>query len=305
LHKTGETGVAVYREGFVSVEDGYRVWYCVHGPDETTSADPLLVLHAGPGTGHDGVASLADLGAERAVVLYDQLGCGRSDSPDDPSRWVMDRFVREIDLLREALNLERLHLFGSSWGGFLAIEYLLGRSEGVVSAVLASTTASTLQFEESVTSRVQEMPDEFRRILEAEEPPTDSAYEEAVMAFYLRHLCRMDPWPDEMQRAGASIFGPGRQTYETMWGPNETVVTGNLRAWDRSQQLGEIDVPVLVTYGRYDEVTPEFAEFLQAGIPDAAIEVFEDSSHTAHFEERARYMQVVGDFLRDAETRKH
>lgn len=133
----------MYREGYVSVEDDYRVWYCMHGPGETTSAAPLLVLHAGPGTGHDGVASLGDLGTERVVVLYDQLGCGRSDSPDDPSRWVMDRFVHEVDLVREALDLERVHLFGSSWGGFLAIEYLLGQPEGVVSAVLASTTASS------------------------------------------------------------------------------------------------------------------------------------------------------------------
>lgn len=149
------------------------------------------------------------------------------------------------------------------------------------------------------------MPDEVRRVLQAEDPPADSSYEEAVMAFYLRHLCRMDEWPAEMQRAGANISGSGRQTYETMWGPNETVVSGNLRPWDRSQQLGESDVPVLVTYGRYDEVTPECARFLQEGIPDSAIEVFEQSSHTAHFEERARYMQVVGDFLRDVESREN
>ena len=72
------------------------------------------------------------MGGERSVVFYDQLGCGQSDQPDDRSLWHIDRFVAEVDTVRHALGLERVHLLGHSWGGWLAIEYMLARPQGIV-----------------------------------------------------------------------------------------------------------------------------------------------------------------------------
>ena len=51
------------------------------------------------------------------VVFYDQLGCGKSDHPDDLALWIMDTFVEEIGAVRDALGLDRFHLLGHSWGG--------------------------------------------------------------------------------------------------------------------------------------------------------------------------------------------
>jgi alpha/beta hydrolase fold len=70
------------------------------------------------------LAVLAETG--RPVVFYDQLGCGKSHHPDDLALWIMDAFVDEIDTVRDALGLDRFHLFGQSWGGWLALEYALG-----------------------------------------------------------------------------------------------------------------------------------------------------------------------------------
>jgi proline-specific peptidase len=111
------------QEGTISV-DGYQVWYrrVGHG------GIPLLLLHGGPGAGHDYLEPLEALATDRTVVFYDQLGCGKSDQPDDRSLWRMERFVAEVDTVRRALYLERMHLLGQSWGGWLAIEYLLTHS---------------------------------------------------------------------------------------------------------------------------------------------------------------------------------
>src|SRR2546421_1708639 len=114
------------REGYLPVPGG-RVWYQIVGSGPAT---PLLVLHGGPGAGHDYLETLEGLADERPVVFYDQLGCGRSDQPDDPSRWHIARFVREVDLVRHALGLDRIHLLGQSWGGWLAIEYMLRQPSG-------------------------------------------------------------------------------------------------------------------------------------------------------------------------------
>ena len=82
-----------------------------------------------------------------------------------------------------------------------------------------------------------------------------------------------------------------------MNGPNESTTIGNLKGWHRIERLGEIRVPTLITVGRHDEITPSCAETMHAGIPDSRLIVFEESSHLAHVEEEARFLEVVRDFL--------
>jgi proline-specific peptidase len=283
-------------EGRIEVEDGFTIWYDVVGGGDGV---PLLTLHGGPGAGHDYVESLADLAVDRPVVFYDQLGCGRSDQPDDPARWVIGRFTREIDAVRTALGLDRVHLLGHSWGGWLAIEYMLGAPRGIASLVLASTSASIAEFAEECAVLRSALPPDVREVLTRYEAAGEFEAEEylsAVMAFYARHVCRLEEWPDSVLRTVANL--DGNQVYLTMNGPNEFTTIGNLAGWDRSHRLGEIRVPTLITCGRHDEIGPSCAATLEAGIPDARTVVFEQSAHLAHVEEREPYMHVVGEFLR-------
>src|SRR5579872_7335658 len=141
-HKRSQKKMRV-QEGFVSVFGEYRVWYRVTGGGAEHEDVPLLALHGGPGIPHDYIENLADLASDsRRVILYDQLGCGRSDQPDDPSLWRVERFVEELGIVRRKLCLEQIHLLGQSWGGMLAIEYMLTQPAGIVSLILASTLSS-------------------------------------------------------------------------------------------------------------------------------------------------------------------
>ncbi len=284
-------------EGRIEVEDGFSVWYRVVGDGDGV---PLLVLHGGPGAGHDYLESLADLAVDRPVVFYDQLGCGRSDQPDDPSRWVIDRFTREVDTVRESLGLDRVHLLGHSWGGWLALEYLTTSPRGIASVVLASTSASITEFAAECTALRASLPDDVQEVLARHDSIGDfesEEYQDAVGEFYARHLCRLEDWPESVMRTISNL--EGNQVYLTMNGPNEFTTIGNLKDWDRSGSLPEIGVPTLVTCGRFDELGPNCAATLDAGIPDSRMVVFEHSAHLAHVEEREAFMQVVGNFLRD------
>lgn len=157
---------------------------------------PLLVLHGGPGFPHDyleDLAGLADSG--RTVIFYDQLGCGKSDHPDDPSLWVMDTFVDEVAAVRDALDLDRIHLLGHSWGGWLALEYALRHPPGIAGLVLASTCASVPAFGAQTLALKESLPDEVREVIdrhEAEGTTDAEEYVEATMAYYSRWLCRLD-----------------------------------------------------------------------------------------------------------------
>ena len=265
-------------EGTISAGGG-RIWYRCVGRDGI----PLLVLHGGPGAGHDYLEPLEELATERKVVFYDQLGCGRSDRPDDRSLWRMEYFVAEVGRVRDALGLNTIHLFGQSWGGWLAIEYMLSNPSGVVSLVLASTSASIPQFVAEAARLKAALPPDVYHALQQHEAAGDldhPEYQAAVREFYARHICRLDPWPECLLRTVRNL--DGNPVYETMNGPNEFTVVGNLKDWDRVDRLGEIKVPTLISVGRYDEITPACAETLRRGIAQAELRLFPDSSHTAH-----------------------
>ncbi len=281
-------------EGTVEVEGGYRVWYRRVGDGGV----PLLILHGGPGAGHDYLEPLEALCADRTVVFYDQLGCGRSDRPEDTSLGRIERFVVEVDAVREALGLETVHLLVQSWGGWLAIEYMLTDPRGVIGLVLASTSASIPQFVAEAERLKAALPPEVYETMLRHEAAGElhhPDYEAAVMEFYRRHVCRLDPWPEPLLRTAENL--DGNPVYETMNGPNEFFVIGNLKDWDRTERLGEIRAPTLITVGRHDEITPACAETMHKGIPNSELRVFEESSHTAHLEETDRYLEVVADFL--------
>jgi proline iminopeptidase len=287
------------RAGQTDVRDG-RIYYDIHGEGPGV---PLLVLHGGPAGGHEYMAPLADMFAQqRPVVLYDQLGCGRSDHPDDPALWRIERFAEEVGQVREALALDSVHLLGQSFGGMLAIEYMLGRPAGVVSLVLADTASGMPLAVHGFERLKAELPDDVRAALEEGERAgsTDSpAYGQALFVYYRRHVCRLEPWPPELLGMGQSMMG--NPVYQQMWGPNELTPTGNLTGWDRTDRLGEIAVPTLVTTGRYGEIVPECGEAIHAAIPGSSFVLFEQSAHLPHFEEPDRFQDVVGTFLDEVE----
>jgi proline-specific peptidase len=208
---------------------GYRTWYEIVGELHPGMEKlPLLVLHGGPGLPHDYLEDLAQLAdGARAVVFSDQLGCGRSDHPADAALWVMDTFVEEVAAVRDAIGLERVHLLGHSWGGWLALEYALRRPPGLASLILASTCASlpafaaaTKRLKESLPAAVQEMIDRH----EAAGTMAELEYLEATMAYYKRWVCRRDPFPEHVMRSFMSL---SETVYGTLQG----------QEWERHGQL--------------------------------------------------------------------
>lgn len=285
-------------EGYIPVEDGYKVWYrSVGGSGGKDEQVPLLLLHGGPGAPHDYLENLQALATEtRRVILYDQLGCGRSDQPDEPERWRIPRFVDEVGMVRKALGLERVHILGQSWGGMLAIEYALTQPEGLISLILSNTTSSIPLWVAEANRLRADLPPEVQATLTRHEEAgtTDSAeYQQAMMVFYDRHVLRIQPMPDYVQRT----FDNMGQVYYTMNGPSEFHVIGVIKDWDRTDRLGEIHVPTLIISGRYDEATPTINEVLHRGISGSEWVVLENSSHLSHVEEPELYMQTVRNFL--------
>jgi proline iminopeptidase len=278
---------------------GYRSWYRVAG-DLASAAVPLLALHGGPGSTHHYFAPLEGLAYERPVVVYDQLGCGSSDRPQDVE-WSVAVFCDEVDAVRSQLGLERIHLLGTSWGGMLALEHVLSGAEGIVSLILSSTLASVEQWATEQLRLKNALPADIVEVLDRHELAAtydDPEYEQAMEAYFDRHFYRGRKPRSELELMNAE---KARDVYLAMQGPNEWTVTGALSGWDVRDRLREIDLPTLVIRGGHDMCTDSIAATLVEGISNADEVVLEESSHTPVLEETESYLEAISVFMRQCE----
>jgi proline iminopeptidase len=284
----GETAT----EGYVEVPGG-KVWYRRVG----AGATPLLCLHGGPGFTHCYLEPLEALADEREVIFYDQLGCGRSDRPGDASLWTVERFVAELVAVRDALELSAVHVFGSSWGGMLAMQYALDERPALASLVLCSSPASMPRWARDCAELLESQPADVRKVIRDHEERGTTAcpeYQAAILGFYKEHVCRMSPWPEGLER---SFVEAGYDVYETMNGPSEFTVVGSLKDWDVTDRLGEITAPTLLIGGRLDECRPAHLADMHARIPGSELEIIEEASHLSFSERPEEFMSILRRFL--------
>ena len=190
-------------------------------------------------------------------------------------------------------------------GGWLAIEYLCRGASGLAGLVLASTSASMPQFIAETNRLIDELSEPHRSVLRhsgAQLRYREPEYLASAQEFYRRHLCRLDPWPAVLSEGMAEEAN--NQSYSILSGPNDLIVTGRLRQWDRAKDLGHISTPTLVTCGRYDAITPACSQAIVAGVPLARLVVFEESAHVAHIEEANLYAATVTEFLASVDNQR-
>lgn len=293
--------VAPTTEGRVPFRDG-ETWYRVTG-DVRVGATPLVVVHGGPGATHEYVSSLARLAESgRAVVHYDQLGCGRSSHfPERGTDFYnVALFLEELDTLLAHLGIaDRYHLLGQSWGGMLAAEHALGRPDGLRALVISNSPASMELWVREATRLRAGLPDDVRATLDRHEADGTTEHPDYVAAtrvFYDRHVCRVQPWPPEVQRSFDAIEADPT-VYHEMNGPNEFFCIGSLRSWTIVDRVSGVVAPTLLVSGEFDEATPATVRPYFDAIGDVSWEVIEDSSHMPFVEQPARYDEVVTTFL--------
>lgn len=280
--------------------EGIRTWYAVVGDLDEPGGVPLLVCHGGPGGTHDYLAPLASLARpRRPVVLYDQVGNGRSTAATDLSAdaWTVDLFVRELRALVEQLELgDGFHLLGHSWGGQLGLEAAIRGVSGLRSLVLVGTPASASLWRDEADRLIAALCAELG--LDGMPEPGTTAAETLGEAYFRTHVYRAGEPPEQLVTTFAAVR-ENPTVYSSMVGPSEYEVTGSLRNWDVSQALGRIDVPALVITGEHDSATPRVADQVRAGIPGAIRVTLAGCGHMGHLESPEVFNRHVTDFLDD------
>jgi L-proline amide hydrolase len=283
---------------------GHETWVQITAPDDAREgALPLFVLHGGPGMAHNYVRNVAELAAEtgRTVIHYDQVGCGNSTHLPDAAAdfWTPDLFADEFHTVREALEIDEYHLLGQSWGGMLSAEIAVRQPSGLASLTICNSPASMELWMAGCAELRAQLPLETQSALTRHEEAgtvNDPEYLQATNAFYLRHLCRVDPMPQDLLDTITQMEDEPT-VYHTMNGPNEFYVLGTLRGWTIIDRLPRITAPTLVIAGEFDEATPAAWQPYVEHIADARSHVFPDASHCSHLEKPEEFRTVVAAFL--------
>lgn len=282
------------KEGFIQVPGG-KVWYRIVGADKP--GIPLLTLHGGPGMPSYYLSPLAELANDRPVIFFDQLGCGRSDHPNDTTLWTIPRFVKEVQAVREALGYTEIHLLGHSWGTLLAFEYLLTKPTGIKSVIMSGPAISIVRFRHDVDSMIAMLPDSLiQAIRKNEKAGTTTApdYVAASQVFYDRHVIRTRPLPADVESTFKYI---GAQVYNTMNGPTEFTVVGSFKDYDGTPRLKELTQPVLWIAGENDETSPAAARDFQKMVPGSEFVELKGAGHMTMYDARADYLAAVRKFI--------
>jgi len=267
----------------------------------------LLLLHGGPGATHEYFEGFESFLPAEGIefIYYDQLGSAYSDQPSDESLWTTERFVDEVEQVRQALGLDHdnFYLLGHSWGGILATEYALTHQEHLKGLVISNMMMSIPDYnryanEVLAAGMPPEVVREIHEIEKRGEYESPRYMELLLPNFYAQHICRLPEWPDAVNRAFARL---NKQVYVLMQGPSEFGASGRLERWDRKADLPRITVPTLIIGAGHDTMDPEHMKWVAGQVKNGRFLLCKDGSHMAMWDDQQAYMTGLVRFLKDVD----
>ena len=283
----------------VPVEGG-RIYVRMNGAS-AGKRPPLLMIHGGPGGSHSGHLPFLALAAERQIILYDQLDSGRSDTPNDPKNWRVERFVAEIGAIRRAFGLEKLYIYGGSWGGTIALEYAAMRPDGLAGTILQSPLISTRTWLSDTRALRRSLPAATQQMLdncETTAPPPAEQCSAAGEVFNSRFLRRLPRTPEHEAYRSTLPVPFNQRIYEAMWGRTEFVITGSLRNYNGEHLLSRLNATrTLFVTGQYDEARPQTVQMFAARLPGSELAVIPGAGHAIANDRPDELVAVVSHWL--------
>jgi len=302
-----DTGIQTGGVKVISIQTpkgNFNVWTKRFGNNPTIK---LLLLNGGPGATHEYFECMENFLPAEGIefIYYDQLGCGNSQDPKDTSLWDLDRYVEEVEQVRQALNLDNsnFYLLGHSWGGILAMQYALKYQDNLKGLIISNMMSSGPDYgkyaQEVLAKQFDPKILDTIRQIEAKGDFQNPKYMELLMPhFYAKHILRipLEQWPEPVNRSFAKM---NQSLYVTMQGPSEFGISGKLVNWDVKAQLPQIKTPTLTIGGTHDTMDPEHMKWMSTQLPKGRFLLCPNGSHMSLYDDQQIYMKGLIQFMKD------
>ncbi|HEX7844412.1 MAG TPA: proline iminopeptidase-family hydrolase [Chitinophagaceae bacterium] len=305
----GDTGVQVAGIKMIPIKTPvgtFKVWTKRFGNNPRIK---VLLLHGGPAFTHEYLECFESFFPKEGFEFYeyDQLGSYYSDQPKDSSLWVTERFVEEVEQVRQAIGAakDNFYVLGNSWGGILAMEYALKYQDNLKGLVVCNMMASIPDYEKYnavLRSKMRKSLVDSLQDYEARGLYKDPVYQQLVFSeYYTKHLCRLAEWPDPLNRA---LKHYNEEIYVMMQGPSEFKTGGRLISWDIKDRLKEIKVPTLMVGAEFDTMDPKVMEQQSKMVQKGRYLYCPNGSHLCMWDDQQEFMTGVIKFIRDVDEGK-
>lgn len=284
-------------EGFLDVKGG-KLWYEISGKGEES---PIIILHGGPGYPSYSLSQLTELSSKRPVVMYDQLGCGRSDRITDTSLMTIEAYVEQLRVLIDELDIKEFYLYGHSWGTILGMEYYLAYPNNVKAMILSSPCLNSDLWLQDADTLISNLPDSNQFFLRQSirNENTDSVrMKESIDLFYNTYYTTRQPLSEDMQK---TIDEVGFNIYEYMWGKEDYVLTGTLKGYDITDELHNVNVPTLYLTGEFDAARPVTVRHYQDLTPNSEFHIIKNAGHQTVHDNPKETLRLIDNFLSEIE----
>ncbi len=270
----------------------------------------ILLLHGGPAMTHEYMECFESFFPKEGFEFYeyDQLGSYYSDQPKDSSLWTIERFVEEVEQVRQAIGADstNFYVLGNSWGGILGMEYALKYQKNMKALLVANMVASAPEYgkyaDEVLAKQMDPQVLAEIRAIEAKGDFANPRYMELLIPnFYHEHLCRLNEWPDGFNRAMKHANG---EIYTMMQGPSEFGISGRLATWDIKNRLKEIKIPTLMIGAKHDTMDPAAMEEQSKLVQKGRYLFCPNGSHLAMWDDQEVFMNGVIKFIKDVDEGK-
>jgi len=281
----------------------FNVWTKKVGEHPTVK---VLLLHGGPAMTTEYMESFGDYLPKEGYEMYyyHQLGSYLSDQPDNDDLWELDRFVEEVEQVRQALGLtkDNFYIIGNSWGGMLGMQYALkyqDNMKGLVVCNMVGSFPAYAAYNAKLRSQLRPTLLDSLEFYEKNDDLENPVYMDLVInEYYRKHICRMDPFPDGFNRAMEHVNG---HIYVLMQGPSEFVPGGRLKTWDIMDELKTLTLPTLMVGAKYDTMDPAMMEEMSTLVQNGRYLDCPDGSHLAMWDDQEHFFPGVIKFLKDVD----
>ncbi|HEX6124239.1 MAG TPA: alpha/beta hydrolase [Pyrinomonadaceae bacterium] len=290
------------QEGFILTPDEVRIFYKIVG----SGANTLVMVHGGPGNSLESIrADMEPLAKGRRVIYYDQRGQGRSELIKDGKKLAYEYHIADLEALRQHFKLEKMKLFGNSWGGLMASLYAVAHPDRVERMVLHHPASPTRGFlddmDDEISRRMPKIykPEQIERAkkiskeeywLQASDPvAVCREFFTMVLTTYTYSQTLNIPFKGDVCAGPKESVRQWRTTNRHMW--------ASLGDFNLMPKLAAVKAPVLVIHGAADVIPLRSSEFWAYGYPNARLFLIEKSGHISQAETPEILFPAVETFL--------
>jgi len=288
-----------FSKGFVINRD-YKTYYEVYGKLDSKTI-PLIFLHGGPGGtfgSYEPLTKLVNNGY--CVIFYNQHGSGSSKILNkEKNLYNFETYEDELDSLAKYLKLKKFNLLGHSWGGMLALRYVLDREcSKINSLILFSSLPSSKLWNDESLRMIEYFPKAYKDVLLKDkngQKVNQKLLKKAVKLFITMHVKDRKRVVYQYEHQRKMKFN--KDAYNKMWGNSELFCKGTLLDYDVINDLEKIILPTLLLSGQDDESTPYMNKIMHDKIKDSKWILLEKSQHVGYSEEPDLVLNTLSEWL--------